>query len=48
MAIGVTAIKAGRAATSQGILVYYHDPAGSYVARNYFANILAATRTGCD
>jgi hypothetical protein len=47
MVIGVAAIRAGRAATSQGILVYYHDAAGSYVARNYFQNIIAATKTGC-
>jgi hypothetical protein len=47
LVIGVAAIRAGRAATSQGILVYYHDAAGSYVAWNYFQNIIAATKTGC-
>jgi hypothetical protein len=48
MVLGVAAINTARRSTSQGILVYYHDPAGSYVSRNYFANIIAATKTGCD
>jgi hypothetical protein len=46
MVLGVTAIRTGQA-TSRGVLVYYHDSAGSYLAKNYFANIIAATKTGC-
>lgn len=46
MVLGVTATGTGRA-TSQGMLVYYHDSSGSYVARNYFAMTIAATRYGC-
>jgi hypothetical protein len=48
MVLGVAAIRAGRWSTSQGILVYYHDAAGSYVARNYFENEIAATKKGCE
>lgn len=47
MVLGVAAIRAGRWSTSQGILVYYRDAAGSYVARNYFENEIAATKKGC-
>jgi hypothetical protein len=46
MVLGVTATTTGQA-TSQGMLVYYHDPAGSYVAKNYFANIIAAVKSHC-
>ncbi|HVB41747.1 MAG TPA: hypothetical protein VNF47_03435 [Streptosporangiaceae bacterium] len=46
LVLGVAAIAAGRA-TSQGMLVYYHDSSGSYVARNYFAMTIAATKSGC-
>jgi hypothetical protein len=46
MVLGVTATGTGRA-TSQGMLVYYHDASGSYVARNYFAMTIAATKYGC-
>ena len=47
MVLGVAAIAAGRRATSQGMLVYYHDSSGSYVARNYFANIISANTHTC-
>jgi hypothetical protein len=47
MVLGVTAAGPGRA-TSQGMLVYYHDSAGSYVSPNYFAMIIVATKSGCD
>jgi hypothetical protein len=47
MVLGVAAISTGRRSTSTGILVYYHDSAGSYLAKNYFANIIAATKNGC-
>lgn len=46
MVLGVAAVGPGRA-TSRGMLVYYHDSADSYVSPNYFANIIAATKTGC-
>jgi hypothetical protein len=36
-----------RNATSQGMLVYYHDPAGSYVAPNYFGMQIAVGKNGC-
>ena len=45
MVLGVTFAGPGFA-TSQGMLVYYHDAAGSYVAPNYFAMQIAATRSG--
>jgi hypothetical protein len=35
-------------ATSQGLLLYYHDSAGSYVAPNYFAMDVAPGRNGCN
>jgi|ERR1022692_426684 hypothetical protein len=47
MVLGVTAI-AARRATSQGMLVYYHDSSGTYIARNYFANIIAASTRSCN
>jgi hypothetical protein len=47
MVLGMAALAAGRRATSQGMLVYYHDSSGTYVARNYFANIIAASRHTC-
>jgi hypothetical protein len=46
MVLGVLATTSARA-TSQGMLVYYHDSAGSYVAKNYFANIIAAVKHTC-
>jgi hypothetical protein len=46
MVLGVTATTAGQA-TSRGMLLYYHDAAGSYLARNYFANIIAAAKSHC-
>lgn len=47
MVLGVAAITRGRRATSQGMLVYYHDSSGAYVAPNYGANILAASTVTC-
>ena len=48
MVLGVAATTPARA-TSQGILVYYHDSSGSFVAKNYWANIIAAAsrKRGC-
>ncbi len=40
MVLGVVATTPGRA-ISQGMLVYYHDSSGTYVAKNYFQNIIA-------
>ena len=37
----------GRWATSQGMLVYYRDSSGTYVAKNYWANNLAANTHTC-
>ena len=47
MVLGVAAIAGGRWATSQGMLVYYHDSSGTYVAKNYWANNLAANTHTC-
>ena len=47
MVLGLAAVGPGRS-TSSGTLVYYHDAAGTYVAKNYWANIIAATKTGCN
>jgi hypothetical protein len=33
--------------TSQGMLVYYHDSSGSYVAKNFWANIISANTHTC-
>lgn len=46
MVLGATATGTGRA-TSQGMLVYYHDSSGRYVASNYFAMIIEAGKRGC-
>jgi|HubBroStandDraft_1064217.scaffolds.fasta_scaffold01749_2 hypothetical protein len=47
MVLGVAAINAGRRATSLGMAVYYHDSSGTYVAYDYWANILAANTHTC-
>jgi hypothetical protein len=47
MVLGVAAIVGSRRATSQGMLVYYHDSSGTYVAKNYWANIIAANTGTC-
>jgi hypothetical protein len=44
--LGVTAAGPGNA-ISQGMLVHYHDTAGSYVAPNYFTMQIALGRNGC-
>ncbi|HET9897923.1 MAG TPA: hypothetical protein VFQ44_23585 [Streptosporangiaceae bacterium] len=46
MVLGVQAGPQGRG-FSRGMLVYYHDSAGSYVARNDFAMIIAASTSHC-
>jgi hypothetical protein len=46
MVLGAAAVAAGQA-SSQGMLVYYHDSAGSYVAADRVAMIIAATKNGC-
>jgi hypothetical protein len=48
MVLGVLAVAAGRRAISQGMLVYYHDSVGSYVAKNFFANIISANTHTCN
>ncbi len=47
MVLGIAAIADGHRATSQGELVYYHDSSGSYVAKSYSANIIAANTHTC-
>jgi hypothetical protein len=46
MVLGVTANGPGRA-SSQGMLIYYHDSAGSYVTSNDFAMIIAVDKPEC-
>jgi hypothetical protein len=46
MVIGAEPAGPGKA-TSQGMLVYYHDGAGSYVAPNYFTMQIAPGINGC-
>lgn len=46
MVLGTEAIAAGRA-TAKGMLVYYHDSQGAYVAKNLFGMIIAASKFGC-
>ena len=47
MVLGVAAITGGHRATSQGMLVYYHDSSGTYVAKNHMVNIIAASTRTC-
>ena len=47
LVLGIAATIARRRATSQGELVYYHDPSGNYVAKSYSANIIAANTRTC-
>ncbi len=47
LVLGVVATIPGRA-TSRGMLVYYHDSSGTYVAKNDFQNIIApVSQHGC-
>lgn len=46
MVLGIAARIPVRA-TSRGMVVYYHDTSGTYVAKNYFANIIAANTKSC-
>jgi hypothetical protein len=34
-------------ASSPGVLVYYHDSSGNYVAENHFAMIIAVNKRSC-
>ena len=45
MALGVAPITSARS-TDQGMLVYYHDSSGDYVAKSYWAMIIGNLR-GC-
>jgi hypothetical protein len=47
MVLGIAAIAGGHRATSLGMLVYYHDSSGSYLAKDYWANIIAANAHTC-
>jgi hypothetical protein len=46
MVLGVAAT-GGRLARSPGMVIYYHDPAGRYVAVDHFAMIIAVGKRGC-
>ena len=46
MVLGVAPVSTGRS-TSQGILVYYHDSSGTYVSKNFWAEIIAGNPHGC-
>ena len=46
MVLGVTATALGRA-SSQGMVIYYHDSAGSYVTSNDLAMIIAVDKPEC-
>jgi hypothetical protein len=47
MVLGVAAT-GGPPARSPGMVIYYHDPAGSYVADEHFAMIIAVGRRECE
>ena len=47
MVLGVAAISVGHRATSRGIAVYYDHSSGTYLAKDYWANILAANTHTC-
>jgi hypothetical protein len=46
MVLGVTPTAAGHA-TSRGMAIYYHDPAGSYVVSNDLTMTIAVGKAGC-
>ena len=46
MVLGVAPITKGLS-ISQGMLVYYHDSSGSYVAKDYWAEGIADHRHAC-
>lgn len=46
MALGIAPIAKGLS-ISHGMLVYYHDSSGSYVAKNYWAQGIQDKRQGC-
>lgn len=46
MVLGVAPITAQRS-ISQGMLVYYHDASGNFVAKNFYAEIIANKPHGC-
>lgn len=45
--LGVAALTQGRRAFSQGMVVHYRDSSGSYVAKNFWANILSPGTRAC-
>ncbi len=47
MVLGVTATAPGRA-TSRGMVIYYHDSAGSYVTSNHLAMTIAVNKLACS
>ena len=46
MVLGVAATGTPRA-SSPGMVIYYHDPAGSYLTENHFAMIIAVNKPQC-
>jgi hypothetical protein len=46
MVLGVAPVSTGRS-TSQGMLVYYHASSSSYVAKNFWAEIIAGKPHDC-
>jgi hypothetical protein len=47
MVLGVTATAPGRA-SSRGMVIYYHDSAGTYVTSNHLAMTIAVGKTVCS
>lgn len=47
LVLGVAATTTGRA-SSRGVVIYYHDPAGRYMTSNHLAMIIAASKGGCN
>jgi hypothetical protein len=47
MVLGVTATATGRA-TSRGMVIYYHDSAGTYVTSNHLAMTIAVNKPACS
>jgi hypothetical protein len=47
MILGIMATAAGQA-TSRGMTIYYHDPAGSYVASSGYAMDIAVGKASCE
>ncbi len=47
MILGIEAVTGSQRAASKGMLVYYHDSSGNYVATGKSANIIAAIKRKC-